>query len=72
MADETTGFIIVGLILLALVAVALIGNFVAWYGEFSKELSVINAEIKRNTGNERKRWQRRKRRLLLSFLPFVK
>ena len=58
------------IILVALVGIAIVSRFVAWYGEFEKELSVINAEIARNTGKERKRWKKRKRRLLLSILPF--
>lgn len=37
-----------------------------------KELRYINKEIQRTTGGERQRWIRRKRKLLWSWLPFVK
>ena len=67
--DDIYVWIIV-IVLVALVGVAIGSRFVAWYGEFQKELSVINAEIARNTGREKRHWKKRKRRLLLSILPF--
>lgn len=39
---------------------------------FKKELRLINMEIRRTEGKERERWLRRKRRLWLSIIPFVK
>ena len=72
MSEDNIYLIIIVVVVASLVVAALISNFIAWYGEFKKELSVINTEIQRNTGRERARWERRKRRLLLSILPFVK
>ena len=39
---------------------------------FFRELKYLKSEIHRTRGKERERWKRRKRRLLLSLLPFVK
>lgn len=39
---------------------------------FSMELRYLNQEIARSTGKEKRRWLRRRRRLFLSLLPFVK
>lgn len=39
---------------------------------FVQELKYLNREIARSTGHERQYWLRRKRRLLLSLIPFVK
>lgn len=40
--------------------------------EFKKELSYLNGEISRCSGNERKYYKRLRRRLWLSLIPFVK
>lgn len=40
--------------------------------EISHELKYLNYEIKRTEGKERRYWIRRKRRLWLSLIPFVK
>ena len=44
-----------------------------WIVWFRKELKYINTEIERNDHNKREqaRWKRRKRRLLMSLIPFV-
>lgn len=39
---------------------------------FSRELNYLNIEIKRTEGSERKYWLRKRRRLWLSLIPFVK
>lgn len=39
---------------------------------FSYELRYINREIERTKGDTRKHWIRKRRRLWLSLLPFVK
>lgn len=39
---------------------------------FFRELKYLKFEIQRTKGKERERWKRRKRRLILSLLPFVK
>lgn len=40
--------------------------------DFSRELKYLNTEIRRTSGREQKYWKKRKRRLWLSLLPFVK
>jgi len=40
--------------------------------EFSRELKYLNCEINRTSGRERKYWIRKKRKLWLSLIPFVK
>ena len=39
---------------------------------FLKELRIVNMEIGRNDGRAQKHWKKKKRRLILSLLPFVK
>ncbi len=39
---------------------------------FSKELKLINIEIGRTTGREQRHWKKKKKRLFLSLIPFVK
>ena len=45
---------------------------VNWYVDFKHELRRVNMEIRRTNGRERQYWRRRKRRLYLSIIPFVK
>ena len=52
-------------------SLALIG-FVLRYGIFTRELRRLNNEVSRTYGAERGYWVRRRRRLWLSLLPFVK
>lgn len=42
------------------------------YVNFSTELQRLNCEINRTYGAERKHWLRKRRRLFLSLIPFVK
>ena len=66
-------FIIVLGAAVGLVLIAAIGlRFISWLDEFQQELRYLNNEIGRTSGKERKRWKARKRRLLLSLLPFVR
>ena len=53
---------------LIIVFVGLIFSF----NDFSRELKYINREIQRNTGAEQRYWIRKRRRLWLSLIPFVK
>lgn len=66
--------VIWSLIVLFIVAVGVIViiRFVFWLNNFSQELRCIKTEIRRSHGGEKKYWIRRKRRLWLSILPFVK
>ena len=59
---------IVAVIFLALLML----SFAMFVNDFSQELKYLNNEIDRTQGNERKYWLRRRRRLWLSIIPFVK
>lgn len=50
----------------------LLFGFVQYLHDFNRELRYIQNEINRNRGAERRYWMRRKRRLWLSLIPFVK
>lgn len=54
------------IIFILLVAAAKFSN------EFSRKLRYLNSEIRRTDGAEREYWIRRRRRLWLSLIPFVK
>jgi len=62
----TIGITVIFFLFLILIWIAIFLNI------FARELKYFNTEIKRTSGNERKYWKRRKRRLWLSLLPFVK
>lgn len=40
--------------------------------EFFRKLRYINDEINRTVGREQKHWRKKKKRLLLSLIPFLK
>ncbi len=46
--------------------------FAAFLDGFSIELKRVNREIHRTHGHERKHWKRKRRKLWLSLLPFVR
>lgn len=54
---------VIGLILFCAV-------FFPWLHDFRRELRYINMEINRTTGREQAHWKKKKKRLLLSLLPF--
>lgn len=64
------------IILGSLVAVLILGlllvKFARWITEFQAELKYINNEIGRTSGSEQRRWIRRRRRLWLSIIPFIR
>jgi len=64
-------WILLGVVIVFLFAVTLVG-LVFYFNEFSRELRYLNMEISRTTGEERKYWIKKKQRLLLSLIPFVK
>ena len=59
--------IILGIALLLMMIV----NAAIRLKEFCRELDYLNREIVRTAGEEQAQWKRRKRRLLLSLIPFV-
>lgn len=61
-------FIFVSFIVIGLLLTKLILNI----RDFCDELNLINKEIQRTTGREREHWERRRRRLWLSCLPFYR
>lgn len=46
--------------------------FVSWLKEFQTELRYLTNEVRRTEGREQKHWMRKRRRLWLSLLPFVR
>ena len=60
------GFVAVFFLILILV------GLVSFFNDFSQELKYLNNEIGRTHGSERRYWIRRRRRLWLSLIPFVK
>ena len=59
------------------IAVIILGVFVmliftSWLKDFSLELRYLNNEIKRTRGREQEYWIRKRRKLWISILPFVK
>ncbi len=68
--DSTTGTLLI--ILGLFFAIILLVGIVTKLNRFTNELRYINMEIKRNTGSQKKLWQKEKRRLWLSLLPFFR
>lgn len=63
-------------ILLILVVIfltfALFAKLLSFLVHFTKELKYLNSEIERTYGSERKTYIRKRRKLWLSLIPFVK
>lgn len=68
--DSTTGMLLI--VLGLLFAIILLIGIVTKLNRFTNELRYINMEIKRNTGSQKKHWQKEKRLLWLSLLPFFR
>ena len=62
------------LVIILMLAVVVLLCAAPWIEWFRQELKYINIEIDRHKENPREqaRWKRRKRRLMLSLLPFFK
>ncbi len=69
--NDTAFYLLIGLLGIVFIVVLLVA-VAKFIHEFSKELRYINMEIGRTNGAEKKYWMSRRRRLWLSFLPFVK
>lgn len=54
------------------IACGLIVFAAQFLNDFTRELRYLKGEIQRNTGAERRHWIRRRRRLWLSLLPFIR
>ena len=70
MSDKTSTVLIV--IIAVFFVVLLIYGLVVFLNEFAMELKYLNNEIRRTRGEDRKHWQRQKRRLWLSLFPFIR
>ena len=68
---DTALYFLVGVVV-AFCLFMFLANMVRFFDNFSRELKQINSEINRSTGRERRRWIRRKRKLWLSLIPFVR
>ena len=64
--------LMIGLVAVAFLFLA-VGALHFFIRDFTRELKYINREIERaDDGGERRYWTRRKRRLWLSIIPFIK
>ena len=68
---DTELYLLVGIIA-AFFLILLLFRMVSFFNDFSRELRYLNSEIGRTTGTERRYWVRKKRKLWLSLIPFVK
>ncbi len=64
-------WILIGIIAIPILLVLLV-ELCVFINNFSSELNYINCEIGRTTGAERDYWIRKRRRLWLSLIPFVR
>lgn len=64
-------YVLLGIVAFFFLILILYG-LISWFKDFSQELRYLNKEVKRTEGFECRRWKRRRRRLWLSVLPFVK
>lgn len=72
-AARYNGELVLGVLLIILLVFSVVSLCsLSWLSWFCQELRYINDEIKRNEGKEQQRWIKRKRRLLLSLIPFVR
>ena len=74
MGENTSDVLFYGIVIVLAVvfAISLLFGLASYFTKFSRELQMINGEIKRSTGRERKYWKKQRRKLWLSLIPFVK
>ena len=70
-SSDTLFCILVGILVIFILIVVLV-YFIQWLDFFTQELKQLNNEIGRTTGREQKHWKKRKKRLLLSIIPFIR
>lgn len=68
---DTELYILIG-IFAAFFLFLLLFGLVSFFNDFSQELKYINSEIRRTDGSVRRYWIRKRRKLWLSLIPFVK
>lgn len=64
-------YILIGAVIIVVLIPVMIA-LAGFFNGFSSEWRYLNREINRTEGAERERWKRRKRKLLLSLLPFFR
>ncbi len=64
--------IILAIIVISIIVVLIAVDLILSLREFHRELIYLNCEIKRSHGAERRHYIKRRRRLWLSLIPFVK
>lgn len=69
--NDTGLFVIFILVILFLTSLLLV-SFIRWVLDFRWELKRLKSEIGRTKGREQERWKRKKKKLWLSLLPFVR
>ena len=69
--NDTGLFVIFILAILFLTSLLLV-SFIRWVLDFRWELKRLKSEIGRTKGREQERWKRKKKKLWLSLLPFVR
>ena len=70
---EQTGIYNIFIVLfIGVIVFLLILRLVFRLDSLKKDIKYVNMEIRRTRGSERKAWQREKRRLWLSLIPFYK
>lgn len=67
---ESYNFLLVILVVSAVFL--LLVHFAFRLDEFKTELKYVNMEIHRTEGNQRKYWKRKRRKLWLSFIFFIR
>ena len=70
-SSDTLFWILTGILIVFIFIVVLV-YFIQWLDFFTQELKHLNNEIGRTTGREQKHWKKRKKRLLLSIIPFIR
>lgn len=63
---------VMGAIFIILILVGLFIRLCTFIEDFASELRYLNREIDRTDGSERRHWIRKRRKLWLSLIPFVK
>lgn len=71
-SDMNFGTILLIGIVAAIFLVLIIVKLTMYFLEFARELRYLNCELGRTTGERHRHFERQKRRLLLSLIPFIR
>ena len=66
------GFYVIFFMVIAVLLLIAIVSFARWVHDFRRELQRLNADIRRTKGREQAHFIRKRRKLWLSVLPFVR